>query len=293
MKARILLTLTLSALIFVLPSQGFANLQEQCGQAQARGKAWTYCLYRTPNSSNRDVVFYFHGRGESATGNERAWNRPDFFPAAIRARWAAEGKDAPIVYAVSVGSTWVIADRDASSMNVTTNFFDTEVMEHARNTIGGFSGKILVLGDSMGGLNAASFAIKTSFPVAKLAALCPLIADISPFASPLAVGAFLRAHPETSPQMLTMVMGLGRTAFPSQAEWQAGSPLEVARRRNEAYPFSFYSSAGRKDRFGIFSGAEALAKEMNRIGTPTTFEPMDEDHCAVNPIAVADFLVMP
>jgi hypothetical protein len=269
------------------------NVQEQCGQAQSNGKSWTYCAFRTQGSTNRDVVFYFHGRGEASSGNERAWTRANFFPENIRARWAAAGKDAPIIFAVSFGSTWVLADRDASSINVTMNLFDRDVMDHAKGILGGLNGRILVLGDSMGGLNASIFAIKSQYPVAKLAALCPLIADISPFAPPLAVGAFLRANPETNAQSLVMVMGLGRTAFPSQAEWEAGSPLEIARRQRESYPFSFYSSAGRKDRFGIFSGAEAFAKEMTRIGTRTVFEPMNEDHCAVNPVAVADFLVAP
>lgn len=267
-----------------------ANLLESCGSRQSAGKSWTYCFYKDPASSSQDVLFYFHGRSESETGNERLWNKENFFPAAIRARWAEQGVAAPMVFAVSFGSTWVLADRDVNRMNVPFALVENEVVALAAQLSGGFRGRVQVLGDSMGGLNAAIFATRTNTPITSLALLCPLIADISPFASLVETAAFLRKNPEANAMSVSMVMGLGRTTYADKTEWENRYPLEVARKRNERYPFSFYASAGTKDQFGIFGGAAAYVSELRRMGTPVEFVSMDANHCAIEPNSLADFL---
>lgn len=289
---KVLLKISCFILFFLLTQivQAQPSVQEECGTETSQGKMWTYCFFQTEGSQNPDTIIYFHGRSDSESGNEKLWTKPNFFPAALRNHWQVAGLQAPRIFAVSFGSTWVLTDRNENKMNVPYAMFEADVLTQAKKMSGEFPGRVLVLGDSMGGLNASIFALRTGQRVDKLALLCPLIAKLSPFASMGDVGKFLSANPEAKAGSVTLVMGLGRISYLNEKDWQENFPLEIMKRRQEKLPFDLYVSAGTQDNFGIFSGAEAFVKEAQRPGTRTEFIVKDEDHCAIDPKTLADFL---
>lgn len=269
---------------------GAGALHESCGKGTSGALSWPWCFYETEGSANADLIFYFHGYGEAGQANEKTWAKPGFFAEAIRERWRQKGFAAPKVFAVSFGQSWGLAERESRGVAIPFSIFESDVVEQARKLSGGSFARVFAVGESMGGFNAAAFALRTSLPIAKLAALCPLLSPLSPFASFLDVQKFLSANPEASATKVAMVVGFGRMLYADEAEWKARHPLWLARDRRTAFPFTFYSSAGSADQFGIFAGAAEFAKELRRTGTRTTFVPLAQDHCAVDPASAADFL---
>lgn len=288
-RARWTKSLVLAATLAVCPNWALA-LTETCGQGRAGTKSFSHCFYQTPGSSNPDVVIYFHGQSQANSGNEKQWASASSFGNAVRARWAERGLAAPSVFAVSFGGTWFLGERD-SVINVSLANFDAAVVEAARAAAGGFRGRVLALGDSMGGLNSFLFAMKSRVGIAKVASLCPVVADISPWASTAETEAFLRRNPETERSKLSTVMLMGRYSYANVEEWSREAPLPAVRTRTTPFPFAVHMSAGRQDPFGIFGGAKALTERLSAIGSPVEFVPLDQGHCALDPVRVADFLV--
>jgi hypothetical protein len=119
-------------------------------------RPWSACVTRTKGSRNPDVLYYLHG-GED---DERQWSKTTGYAELIRKRWQAKGFSPPAVAAVSFGRLWLLAEKNASPESGLFEEFTGTVMPTVESQLVERPRRRLLLGESMGGFNAAVLALK-------------------------------------------------------------------------------------------------------------------------------------
>lgn len=248
--------------------------------------AWSYCLTTTPGSANPDLLYYLHGKG----GGKKSWASSRNYSAGIRSAWAEAGKDAPAVATVSFGSFWLLAGRNASAGSGLYEFFREKAMPLVESRLGAPPRSRLLLGESMGGFNGAELLLKEPKLFSRAALACPAIPGVSPYGGREAEADYLR-RTHAVPWRFHMALKLLRSVYPDEAAWQAESPLETGRALLGAGTPPLHVSCGDRDDYGFFEAARAFAELAQARGVDAVWEPLSGGHCAVDPRALAAFLL--
>jgi hypothetical protein len=243
-------------------------LAADCGKLATSTGTVGYCITPSERSLNPDVLYYFHGAAiDTSAAPEKAWSGGD---ARLAALWREMRIAAPTVITVSWGATWVLKDEKPAS-------FETEIVPALEARLpAARSGRRLVLGGSMGGLNA--FLAWTRLPHLFDAAAfqCPAFTPLGPQASLLERLDFARKMPGSFTDNLA---ALGRLRelfaphFGSTEEWRQHQPAEAMRQSHRTLPPAYlvYDTA---DNFG-FNGAP----EIGAAGQPIRYEAVAGAHC--------------
>ncbi len=260
----------------------FTPAQQECGQeGQLR-----YCINQDSGGVNGDWLYHLHGRKL----DETIWKDPSYMTAMIQGTWQQMGQRPPTVVTLSYGPVWLLSPKgnaEASGLleQIRTDMAAIEA-RHGRPV------RRLLLGESMGGLNALILGLSQPEHYAKVAALCPGVYVDSPFAPPSQLMAALE-RTGADPKIGFGVVRLARQYVTSDAEWQRISPLALI--ENDLPASSprpqLYISNGLYDRYGNFEGSQRLTERARARGWPIEWHPIYGGHCASDIASLARFLL--
>jgi pimeloyl-ACP methyl ester carboxylesterase len=282
----------LAILLGVSISHGWAEITRARGDqkvafrpaAQACGTAGAlrYCVYRDPRGTNGDILYHLHGRNL----DERIWNDETYFTAMLQGEWQRRRVLPPTVVTLSYGSTWLLTPRGEKAASGLLD--DLMARLPAIEAKIGRPRRRLLLGESMGGLNVVVAGLSYPSRFARVAALCPGVYAVSPFA-PLSTIRAAMARTGADPKIIFGVWLMAHTYLANDSEWRRISPLVLIERAGPAYP-ALYLSNGLYDGYGNFEGTQRLAEMARRRGVRTDWHPLYGGHCAIDAASLAAFL---
>lgn len=246
---------------------------------------WTYCKTVTQGSRNRDLLYHFHGRGGSA----KSWTEDDYYTKLVLGEWARNRVHPPTIVSISFGPIWLLVEKNTSPDSGLLEAFEKVIMPTVEKDLKNFSGRRLLVGESMGGFNATQVALKQGQYFAKVAILCPAITEISPFATQAEIEKYLSTH-KANPQNVKEMILLAHAFMPTEADWLKASPLDVAKTHLGPRTPSLYLSCGFYDEFGFFPGSERFAEMAWQKHARLQWRPLYGGHCATDVISLAAFL---
>lgn len=242
-----------------------------------------YCIYRDQRGTNGDVLYHLHGRNL----DERIWNDDTYLTAMVQAEWQRSTALPPTVVELSYGPTWLLTPKGEKA--------DSGLLDDMMRRLPAIEAKAgrprrrLLMGESMGGLNVLIAGLSNPSHFAKVAALCPGIYTVSPFASFAEIRAAAK-RTGADPEMIFGVWMLARKYLANDAEWQHISPLALIERPAANYP-ALYLSNGLYDAYGNFEGSQRLADRARARGIKMEWHPLYGGHCVTDPASLAAFLV--
>lgn len=256
----------------------FTAAREDC---HASGRL-RYCVYRAAQGTNGDVLYHLHGRRL----DERIWNDDTYLTAMVQAQWQEMGVAPPTVVTLSYGDTWLLTPRGEREDSGLLEDLMGRLPEIER-TIGAPRRRLLV-GESMGGLNVLIAGLSNPNAFERIAALCPGVYAVSPFAS-LAANRAAIARTGANPKRAFAIWMLARKYLANEDEWRRVSPLVLIERAGPQSP-ALYLSNGSYDAYGNYEGTQLLAKRAARRGVRTEWRPLYGGHCATDIKSLAAFL---
>ena len=256
----------------------FVAAEQACGTAGPL----RYCAYQAKAGSNGDIVYHLHARNM----DEQVWNDDSYLTAMLQAEWRRSGALPPTVVTLSYGPTWILTPRGQKP--------DSGLLDDLMARLPEIEAKLgrprrrLLLGESMGGLNVLVAGLSYPARFQKVAALCPGVYAISPFA-PLSTMRAAMERTGASPKAALAIWLMARKYLANDAEWSRISPLSLIRQANPQYP-ALYLSNGLYDKYGNFEGTQALAEIAREKGVSTEWRPLYGGHCATDIASLASFL---
>jgi S-formylglutathione hydrolase FrmB len=246
---------------------------------------WTYCKTVTEGSTNGDILYHFHGKG----GNAKTWTDTDYYTIQIRKEWASRGQQPPTVVSISFGPVWLLVEKNKSPASGLFEVFTQVVMPTVEKSLPQFSGRRLLVGESMGGFNASQVALKAGEQFNRVAILCPPMVELSPFASQQDIQAFVTAY-KARPELVAQMIQISQHFMPEASDWNKHSPLLLAPTNLTWRSPKLYVSCGLYDEWGFFPGAERFAEIAEQRGARVQWRPIYGGHCATDIKSLAAFL---
>ena len=259
----------------------FTQAKRQCYQG---GDDWRYCVSDAEKARTNTYLYVFHGKGE----DEKMWSNPANYSALLQDYWQWNDSKVPRVITISFGPAWLVTSQMSKLHTGLLERFRTEVFPSIEQALGKPKKRFL-LGDSMGGLNVLTIALGMPKNFSRVAALCPPIYTLSPFAGVAKILKFA-INSGVKPKALLIFLGLGRYYFSNEEEWLKFSPLEKIKTVQFKPHQKFYISAGLRDRYGLYAGARKFTDRLKRSGARAYWRPNSGDHCSVDVESLGDFL---
>ena len=260
------------------------EITTQCKIKRKGATEWSYCVSRFRNSKNPDILYYLHGIG----GNSKSWS--DNY-AKANSPWKFRPSQEPTVVSISFGEIWLLAQKNASEITgELMDFILDEAMPEIEASLEGFKGKRFLVGLSMGGFNATQLYLWHPGPFAKVALLCPALAEISPYVSDSEYDDFIR-RTQADPEKARFTRGIIQYAFKDETQWALASPFQIGPELlNPMHPPLFIST-GQEDDFGFFEGGKGFADLARTKGVhEVKWAPINGKHCSFDADALFQFL---
>lgn len=257
-----------------------------CGKQVVEGISFSYCIHASAKPSAHDVLYYLHGGG----GSEHSWKDKRNYTRDVMREWAKSGRTIPTVITISFGETWILSEIASNTKPALYPLVVNHLMPLLEEKMGGLKGRRMLLGESMGGFNAAQLLLKNGDLFDRVALVCPGIATIGPHSSQASIDDFMERHkPYLNRDWVTGILSWMRSEFPSEQDWLKHDPLALVKASASITP-RLHVSCGKKDEYGFFEGAEQFAELAKAKGAFVQWEPLAGRHCASNPKSIADFL---
>lgn len=259
-----------------------------------------YCVHAPVHNGlfkNRDILYYFHGRN----GNELRWSEDYYYTGEIRKDWKRRKKSAPTVVSISFGPVWLLGPKNQSPVSGLLDFTVGYLMPRIEKELGGLKGKRLLLGESMGGVNALILSMKADL-FERVVALCaPVAAEINPFSTADEVKAYVETTTAwknlkgSSPDLIYKtyegLVQLSRAFFPTPQDWTGSNPMELAKTLDAKKAPEYYLAAGMKDEYLPFEGNQTLAQTLKSRKIKVDWRPAWGGHCIGDVPTISKFLV--
>jgi S-formylglutathione hydrolase FrmB len=241
-----------------------------------------YCVHRSQVGTNGDILYHLHGRNL----DEQMWNDDTYYTALVQGEWQRSGVIPPTVVTISYGPTWLLAPKGEKPDSGLLEDFMARLPAIERDLEN--PRRRLLLGESMGGLNVLVAGLSYPEQFAKVAALCPGVYALSPFAS---FQEMMAAAERTGadPKIAFGIWVWAGKYVSNDREWERFSPLALIKRSDPSYP-ALYLSNGLYDAYGNFEGTEMLARTAKERGLKTEWRPLYGGHCAIDAVSLAAFL---
>ena len=248
----------------LLPTDASAELfgeQPVCGSAKAQTVEYKYCLRRSA-TANSDVIFYLHGGG----GDEKQFFRENGFVELFKASFKANGKSMPGVITLSFGPSWLLGDVATPQHPALLPLVANEILPALETKVRIGTGRLFVMGPSMGGYNSALLALRLKDKFAKALPLCPGMLPIPFDATKNQVDAYLKANsPKIIRKALENVLNWVRHDFGTAQVWSRHNPIELAATAASVRT-QFYVSSTYDDDYGFYEGAKTFAEKLKTKG---------------------------
>jgi hypothetical protein len=258
--------------------------QKECFEGSG-ATPWRACIHKPiDGATNGDVAYLFHGRNL----DENIWNDDTFYTAMIQQHWQKNKITPPIVVTVSFGPVWLLSEKGRAEKSGLLEVFTKIVIPEVEAKTGKPRDRIL-FGESMGGINALVTGLKTGRLFQKVAASCPAVYKLSPFASVGEIQDFL-GRTGADPKIIFGVIQMAKQFISDETEWKLFSPLQLIETADPKVSPEFYLSSGLYDAYGNYEGNEALSERARARGFKLAWRPQYGGHCATDIVSLAEFL---
>lgn len=284
--------LTVFIFPFLLTTMAFAEpvLHTKCGK-ETSPITWSYCVTETEGSNNKDVLYLFHGASSDLADGmtESWWVAKDSFKE-VREIWARTGYEAPKVVEVSFGAVWLLVPQNKAPYSGLFDVFTQIVLPYIEtNLLDGPVGNRKALGHSMGGLNAAFFAIQHSPLFQSIAMLAPALVGISPFATQEEIEAYAKSN-EIPASSVNGLLKIALAFIDNEETWQALSPSVAAAKALSANSPPMYVSAGSEDTL-FYAESQKFVQSARSAGAKVEWVPIPGgNHIEFHAESLARFL---
>lgn len=218
-----------------------------CGIQTSSEASFKFCIYQPRQSKNNDIVYFFHG----LDGDERTWFNQYFGTRLIHNLWHIWGYH-PRIITISFGPKWLLVNNERSHLLAYFKSFIMPLLEHK---VGGINrGRRHLIGQSMGGFNAAEVSLKNPGLFKNVALLCPAITSIGPFASDYEVGKYIQ-RTGANPDFVKKLIDLGQEYFVDPEDWKNHDPLTLLSHYKAKKKSNFFISVGNEDDYGFQEGS--------------------------------------
>lgn len=262
-----------------------AGLTQKCF-AENLPVPYSFCINTVQGSKNHDLLYHFHGRNGDATW----WNDQNCYSGKLQAAWKEKGQDTPTVVTVSFGKLWLLTEPTDHNSNALHEIFLKNVMPRIEKEITGSIAKRMVVGESMGGLNALMTGLKSDSPFSKVAALCAPLATVSPYASIFDIYHYIM-NSSTSIKRAFMMLYFSRKLYPDETTWKNNDPVQTSQSYRSHSGTFFYVTCGAKDTWGCMDGSQEVVKNLKASNTQVEWVPRPGGHCDIDTQSLAEFLI--
>ena len=254
-------------------------------------KNFKYCVdLPTANIDYSKVIYFFHG----IYGSELTWFEEEKYHK-VRNQMLSHGRPLPPIVTISFGKTWLVSRKQVNNefsglyeqiINQVFPFIEQQVL-------GVQTPKRLGFGMSMGGFNMVQVHLHSPNLFHKIALTCPAMANESPYAARDDIKNYIFRN-DAKYAYVWKALKLSRKYFASTLAWEFDSPLKYLEKFIvSAKKTEFYISAVTHDEFGFTEGDVILANRLHHQGFKVKWEFVRGQHCDINPISVANFLMAP
>ncbi|WP_413561539.1 alpha/beta hydrolase-fold protein [Bdellovibrio sp. HCB209] len=257
-------------------------LDYHCSSKIFSGVNTKYCINQVDRTHNKDIIFFFHG----ISGSEQSWFKKSD-TRSIAKHWLAR-KYEPTVISISFGPVWMLV---ANQKFQYLNLFREQILPYLENEVGGLSGgRRMVIGQSMGGFNAAEASLRNPGMFSRVVLLCPALTVMGPFATPDEIDDYKqRTHAESL--LVDSIIDISKRYIVDQADWDQHDPMKLpAIYPTEILKPLYYVSTGRGDNFGFQEGSEIFVETIKKYGFQAQWAPVYGWHCSFNRQGAADFI---
>ncbi len=238
------------------------QLSRTCNNGKVDWNNYGFCIWRHQGSKSTDVVYYFHGNG----GDETSWDTPEH--RALYSEWTALGIDAPIVISVSFGTTWFLSEQTGFLSRSYYDSFVDGVVSTVEAQLGHPVTTRTLMGESMGGFNAARLYLRAPQLFQRAAVLCPAILTLGPHSSKPDVSAYLSRHqPYVRRDLVELWLKKMVKEYPTHDVWLAHDPVAFASITNSKW-IPLYLLIDDHDAFGFNEGAFFFRQALITRGAP-------------------------
>lgn len=243
-----------------------------------------FSIYRASTGVNQDVIYHFHGRNLDNT----IWNDDTYFTSLIQSHWQTSKVKPPTVVLISYGPEWLLTPKNSKPESGLMDDFISN-LPFIESKIGKPKNRILV-GESMGGLNALILGLSHPELFSRVASLCPGVYLDSPFSDFDKIKAAMK-RTGADPKVALGIYLMAKKYVSNEGEWNKISPIELIKKANMDYP-ELYLSCGLYDKFGNYEGTESLVNIANSKAVKTLWHPLYGGHCSIDISSLADFLII-
>ncbi len=257
-------------------------LDYNCSSKTLNNISFKYCINQVDRTRNQDIIYFFHGLSAS----EESWfTKGD--TRSLSKRWMQKGYE-PTVITISFGPAWMMVDNEKSR---TLPLFKEQILPFLENEVGGLgSGRRMIIGQSMGGFNAAEVSLRMPGYFSKALLLCPAVSVIGPYSSHQEIADYkARTHAESF--LVDSLIDLSKHYIVDAIDWDRHDTLKLP----ATYPQGFvkplyYVSTGRGDNFGFQEGSQLFVNIAKKYGFQAQWAPVYGYHCSFNRQGAADFI---
>ena len=181
---------------------------------------WSYCLHTNDTGNSDQLLYHFHGKG----GSEMTWAEKDFFAEDVRKAWDKNKVNPPKVVSISLGTVWVLAKKNGSPYSGLFELMAGKIIPLIEKTERLAPSKRLLVGNSMGGLNASAMLLNLPRLFSKVALVCPAISPLTPESSSADVDKYI-LDTGASRDRAELLVQLTKLFTPTLSDWKTNSPL--------------------------------------------------------------------
>jgi pimeloyl-ACP methyl ester carboxylesterase len=255
---------------------------QECAEQTFDDQKFDYCVYPTVDPKNHDLLIHFHGLAGSALSWQNEERNAD-----TRREIEALGKSVPTVVSISFGDLWLLTDiKDHGDKY---NLFKNKILPFLEGKAGfKKDGRLLLMGESMGGFNALQLYLKDPQIFSRYMILCPALSQLNPWSSDEDVANFIDRTGASSFRV-EFYMQVAKYNFSNMDEWNTNNPLYLAKNHTSGLP-PIYLSGDEHDQYGFYEGDKILYDLLTTRATEHKWNTIDGRHCQIDPKGVAQFL---
>lgn len=258
------------------------RLRFTCGADSVQGVGFRFCYRNLETTNSDDIIYFFHG----LEGSEETWFTQYFGTLMVQKWWKHWGYR-PRIVTVSFGPQWLLVDNARYPL---LPLFVQGVLPLLEKKVGGLRrGHRHLIGQSMGGFNAAEVSLKASGIFNKVALLCPAIATVSPFDSSDKIEDYIQRTGASREKVQTMLQ-ISRSVFIDPNDWTKHDPLRLLK-KPQTKKSRYFVSVGESDDYGFQEGAEEFVEISRQSGFQTKWIPVAGGHCQFNRKGTAHFFM--
>ncbi|WP_413578724.1 alpha/beta hydrolase-fold protein [Bdellovibrio sp. HCB290] len=256
--------------------------EPRCSAKSFNGVKVKYCISDVDRTRNEDIVYFFHG----ISASEKSWFKKGDTQS-ITKEWSRQGYE-PTVMTISFGPVWMLVENRKYQY---LPLFRDQILPFLEGQVGGLrQGRRMIIGQSMGGFNAAQASLKMPGLFERVVLLCPAITVVGPYSPQQDINEYKRrTHAEGL--LVDSLVGISQRYIVDNNDWDIHNVLNLP----ERYPMGvlkprYYVSTGRGDNFGFQEGSEIFANTAIKSGFQAQSVPVFGYHCSFDRRGVSNFI---